>query len=229
MKSPRNLVRPKSVLLCVALALALAAGAARADDTPDGRHAAVVRILTSHFRLSAERAEHIVGAVEQAAGKLHVPISLILAIIQTESGFDSRATSSAGAIGLMQVMPATLRDFTARSAPPTNIQDPAGNIYVGTSILRRYIDDADGDMQQALSRYSGGTRGYARRVYARWRYFSDFADPAVPSATDTTIALRATAAGSQEADIPDTAAIRAVSQSERQGERPAGRQSERSD
>ncbi|MGF6602815.1 soluble lytic murein transglycosylase-like protein [Paraburkholderia sp. GAS448] len=225
MNSTRNLVRPKNVLLCATLALTLAAGAARADDNADGRHAAVVRILTSHFRLSAERAEHIVGAVEQAAGKLHVPISLILAIIQTESGFDSRATSSAGAIGLMQVMPATLRDFTARSAPPADIQDPAGNIYVGTSILRRYIDDADGDMQQALSRYSGGTRGYARRVYARWRYFSDFADPALHSARDTAFALRATAAGRQDEDAPDTAAIGAASQ----GERQAGKQGERSD
>jgi soluble lytic murein transglycosylase-like protein len=215
MNKKNMVLRRNGVLLCITLWMALIAGPARADDgNPSGRHDAVVRILTGQFRLNAQRAEHIVEAVESAADKLHVPISLILAIIQTESGFDPRATSPAGAIGLMQVMPATHHDFAARGAAPADLRDPAGNVYIGTSILRRYIDDADGDMQQALARYSGGTHGYARRVYARWRYFSDFADPGAPPARDTTLALRIAPAGTQKPGAPEAEPIRAASQNE---------------
>jgi len=206
--------------LCVALTLAMASGASRAaatsgsndngDEAARARHVSVVRILTGQFRVTEARAEHIVDAVERTAGKLRVPMSLILAIIQTESSFDPHATSSAGAIGLMQVMPATQRD----TAPRTDIHDPDGNIYVGTSILRRYIDQAGGDMGAALNRYSGGTHGYARRVLARWHYFSDFADPGTPApAHAATLVLRVTTA-EPAAALAGPAIIRAASQSE---------------
>ncbi len=211
----KNPARRMAVLLCAALSFAAAAGTARADtDASNGeRHDAVVRILTDRFRVSGDRAEHIVDAVEHAASKLNVPVSLILAIIQTESSFDPHATSPAGAIGLMQVMPATHHDFTPPGSPRTDIRDPAGNIYVGTSILRRYLDQAGGDMEQALNRYSGGTRGYARRVVARWHYFSDFADPGAPvPASVSSLALRVST-GKQNADVP-AAAMRAASQGE---------------
>jgi soluble lytic murein transglycosylase-like protein len=215
--------------LCVALMAVAAPGAARAAPAGGGdvemeamaktRHADIVRLLTGRFRLTEARAEHIVGAVEHAAGKLQVPTSLILAIIQTESSFDPHATSSAGAVGLMQVMPATQRD----TAPQTDMRDPASNILVGTSILRRYIDQAGGDIDAALSRYSGGTRGYSQRVVVRWRYFSDFdgSDVSAPaSATAASAAahpemlvLRVSGnAASAAAGMP--AAIRAPSQGE---------------
>jgi hypothetical protein len=217
--------RRMAVLLCAALLFAAASNVARADGSESGgsrekdeRHDAVVHILTGRFRVSTDRAEHIVDAVERAARTLHVPMSLILAIIQTESSFDPHATSCAGAIGLMQVMPATHRDFTPPGSPRTDIREPAGNILVGTSILRRYLDQADGDMDRALSRYSGGTRGYAKRVYARWRYFSDFADPGAPEpASASALALR-TPAGPPDADAFETV-IRAASQVASQGEK----------
>jgi soluble lytic murein transglycosylase-like protein len=218
-----------AILLCAALAFSAASKVARgegsergqsgASSEKDGRHGAVVHILTDRFRVSAVRAEHIVDAVERAAGALHVPMSLILAIIQTESSFDPHATSSAGAIGLMQVMPATHRDFAPPGSPRADIREPAGNIFIGTSILRRYLDQANGDMNRALDRYSGGTHGYAKRVYARWRYFSDFADPAAPeSASAAALATHAPPGRPDAADAVETV-IRAASQVALQGEK----------
>lgn len=42
--------------------------------------------------------------------------------------------------------------------------DPAMNIRIGSAIFRGYIDEADGEVEAALTRYSGGVRGYVRRV-----------------------------------------------------------------
>ena len=88
----------------------------------------------------------------------------MLAVIAVESSFDRFAISVVGAKGLMQVLPSQHRDRVLRTS---DLTDPRTNVRIGSAILRDYIRASGGDLEGALWRYSGGAKGYARRVAGR--------------------------------------------------------------
>jgi hypothetical protein len=132
----------------------------------------IARALIDRFRLKPKLANRIVAAVYSEAQARGLPPSLVLAIIAAESGFDPAATSTAGACGLMQVLPRYHRLLVKQLAPDANLYFPENNIRIGTAILQRYITVTAGDLDAALSSYSGGSAGYAARVHARWTEFN---------------------------------------------------------
>jgi soluble lytic murein transglycosylase-like protein len=86
-----------------------------------------------------------------------LPVDLVRAVIQMESGFDSRAQSPKGAMGPMQLMPATAVDLGVRDP-----YDADQNIRGGSAYLRRLLDRFDGDETLALADYNAGPEAVRR-------------------------------------------------------------------
>ena len=82
---------------------------------------------------------------------------LVAAIVEVESGFDGRAVSPRGAIGLMQVMPQT-----AEQLDVNDLYDPSGNLEAGTRYLASLLRRFDGDLVLGLAAYNAGPGAVGR-------------------------------------------------------------------
>ncbi|MDA8388942.1 MAG: lytic transglycosylase domain-containing protein [Nitrospiraceae bacterium] len=126
--------------------------------------------------LSSARMEKL---IESKSEKYRMDPSLVRAVIRAESGFDCTAVSPKGAMGLMQLMPAT-----AASLGVCNPFDPSENIDGGVRYLSHLLERFDGNLPLALAAYNAGpqfieqygaippyseTRNYIRRVLISYR------------------------------------------------------------
>ncbi|HEX9207488.1 MAG TPA: lytic transglycosylase domain-containing protein [Steroidobacteraceae bacterium] len=116
--------------------------------------------------------DQILHNVHCEAKRVDIPPELVLAVMDVESRFDRYAVSSAGAVGLMQVMPFWPRQLGMTNDQLVRIPD---NVRMGTTILGYYLRKERGDYQRALQRYNGslGRPTYSDlvidRLVARWR------------------------------------------------------------
>jgi soluble lytic murein transglycosylase-like protein len=123
------------------------------QKTPVGRVT-----TTSRFRLSRLRGEHAFdGFIKEASRRYGLSIALIRAIIHSESAFDSLAVSTAGAQGLMQLMPALSRDLGVDDP-----FDPRENIMAGSRYLSGLLSAHDGNLELALASFNAGPGAVAR-------------------------------------------------------------------
>jgi soluble lytic murein transglycosylase-like protein len=102
--------------------------------------------------------ERIEKAVADASEKYGVNANLIKAIIKTESNFDPNAVSSAGAKGLMQLMPCNIEHYGVNDA--FNIEQ---NIDAGTRHIKDYLKSYNNDLNMALVAYNFGPGNMASR------------------------------------------------------------------
>ena len=101
--------------------------------------------------------EQVIGAY---ARERHLDPTLVAAVVYAESRFDPNVRSSAGAVGLMQVLPET-GEFIARSTGGTDfvaadLRDPDINVRYGTWLLDYLRTRYDGDVESALAAYHAG-------------------------------------------------------------------------
>ena len=142
----------------------------------------VVSRVTTGARPAFVGHEEVERLVRANAIASNVDPALIEAVIANESGFDANATSSAGAQGLMQLMPATAAELGV-----TDSYDPAQNVFGGSRYLRDLLDRFGGDTKLALAAYNAGagavekyggvppyaqTRAYVQNVLASYEKFS---------------------------------------------------------
>lgn len=100
-------------------------------------------------------------------GEVRLPPGLIMALIDVESRFDRWAVSTAGAVGLMQIMPFWPAELGMERHQLVQIE---ANMRMGCAILRHYLKREKNDVRKALARYNGsvGRRQYPDLVVTRW-------------------------------------------------------------
>jgi len=122
--------------------------------------------------------DRFVALIRKVAQDTSLSPYLLQAVIAVESGFDARAVSHKGALGLMQLMPQTAQRFGVRDP-----FDPVQNVTAGATYLKSLLDRFHGDLHLALAAYNAGeaavikagyrippyaeTRAYVPRVLAR--------------------------------------------------------------
>jgi soluble lytic murein transglycosylase-like protein len=119
-------------------------------------------------------------AIRWYANNYRLDPALLRAVIKTESGFHQHAVSHKGAVGLMQLTPAT-----AATLRVSDIYDPIQNIRGGAKQLRHLLNLYQGDLPLALAAYNAGvrrvqdrkvprireTRTYVRKVLSNYKAF----------------------------------------------------------
>jgi soluble lytic murein transglycosylase-like protein len=163
---------PKSALFFAALLTAAGAGAHSriytymdADgikhftDVPDNNRYRLLALSPQDLTQSGEhyssmmlaKAAQYDSIIERAAVSAAVEANLLRAVIVVESGFNSRAVSKRGAVGLMQLMPATASRFGA-----SNLFDPKDNVHAGARYLKYLMDRFGHNIRLALAAYNAG-------------------------------------------------------------------------
>lgn len=161
----------------------------------DGRGLTLQHVGVAHIQLAITKIEmgrvlrspELLAMVDEIATANRVDPWLARAIIQAESAFYDKARSHAGALGLMQLMPATAMRFGV-----TNPFDPRQNIIGGTKYLKWLMDYFQGDGPKVIAAYNAGeravdryngippfreTRAYVPRVMDLWQRRLVQADP----------------------------------------------------
>lgn len=124
--------------------------------------------LEGTYKVSKNEAVTIVSSVFRYSDEHNVAPELVLSVIDNESSFRTRAKSSVGARGLMQVLPVWHQDKIRLDGGSNELLwNPEFNIKIGTQILREYLNRSRGNVHEALARYNGSlgaNNGYPEKV-----------------------------------------------------------------
>ena len=100
------------------------------------------------------------GIISRAALQYQLPVDLIHAVIEVESNYNPNAISPAGAVGLMQLMPATSARFGVLDA-----RNPIANVIGGAKYLRYLMDLFEEDLILVLAAYNAGENAVIKQGF----------------------------------------------------------------
>ena len=115
--------------------------------------------LQTSFEISVgyKAVKHLIREAAVASG---VDYELLKAVISAESNFNARAVSPVGAVGLMQLMPATAQRFGVKPLGAQSVEerltDPRTNLHAGARYLSWLLNRFDGEVMLALAAYNAG-------------------------------------------------------------------------
>jgi soluble lytic murein transglycosylase-like protein len=159
-----SVVPPKSIATAVA---------------PAPNQTALAEYIASRYRKPMPYAAGIVRTTFEEAKRYALPPGLLLGMMEKESGFNATAQSSYGATGLMQVVPRFHMERLKKTETESSFKNPRTNIRVAAHILAEYIA-AHKDLDKALKKYSGSSRGYSRQVRSNWKQFEQMGRTSAP-------------------------------------------------
>lgn len=119
------------------------------------RPSAQGRVAQKRFR--PRKTEAYDTILEEACARYRIPVPFARAIAAAESNFDPKAVSHAGAMGLMQLMPATAVSMYVEDA-----FDPRENIFGGVRYLRVLTNQFEGDLVKVIAAYNAGPEAVRR-------------------------------------------------------------------
>jgi soluble lytic murein transglycosylase-like protein len=132
-----------------------------AEAAAAGRYAAAREVVLMRYMVRYGISFEMVSAIERAALAEGIDPDLAFRLVRVESRFHERAVSSAGALGLTQLMPATAAELRP-GITREEIFDRDTNLRLGLRYLRWLIRHYDGDLEEALHAYNRGPGTVAR-------------------------------------------------------------------
>ena len=131
--------------------------------------AILIGFVTDAIWSYVEKEQHPINyeeIVSRYSEKYNVPKDLLFAVIKVESNFDPQAMSSAGALGLMQMMPKTFEELTTKhlceNLPFESLTDPEVSIRYGTYYLAYLYRYFDYNWHNAIAAYNAGLGNVSR-------------------------------------------------------------------
>jgi hypothetical protein len=126
------------------------------------------------YQISAQTSQaNIAALLRQAAATYNVPARLVMAIAWQESGWRQSAISSAGAIGIMQVMPSTASALNAIEHTHYNPHQLQGNIQLGVLYLHILWNMFRGNLDNIISAYNEGAGNVIHLGIFNWNYVNN--------------------------------------------------------
>lgn len=165
--------------------------------TDEDRRQILTERISDKYRVSPGKIREIVDAAHDVGTRYKIDPIMLLAITDVESNFDPKARSSAGAIGLTQIMPNVhVKKISQMTRAGRNILDPGTSLELGAQVYSEYRTLHRGNEIRALQQYNGSLKDskqrYSSKVMGVYRSLAQGLPAVSPWPTNTNLLVATT-------------------------------------